>query len=342
MQEQNRIWIDVAKTVAIVGVVLQHVRGTLYTNDNIFYSMWYAVALFIMIGGFNAMKSWQRRGYVVVKSRIARILIDYVVATAAYLLFHEHFLDMEHFISKLIHFDAAGPLYYVAVYIWLVISTPILIGAVEWCSGKHTALRYMTVFTVIILICYFTTNYTNVLDIILGGGNLFAGPWLFIWFIGICIAKWDFNVGKNVRVCLVSALSIFIVLWQWFFILIGYNMLVQPVFNGNQVLMTWANLVEAILIFYWIKLLFETVSMSDNRIYNVFSGVICFLGKHSLYVFLYHILFITIAYKCGGFSGRIRSIISLVAVLICPVILEYLVEYIKKIIQNILGGISVK
>lgn len=67
---RNEKWIDVAKICSVVGVVLQHVRGYIYTNDNIFYSLWWVVALFIMIGGYNAMVSFAKRGKVLVKKRI--------------------------------------------------------------------------------------------------------------------------------------------------------------------------------------------------------------------------------------------------------------------------------
>lgn len=76
LDNQKSSWIDVVK-ICSVGGVLQHVRGYIYTNDNIFYSLWWVVALFIMIGGYNAMVSFEKRGKVLVKKRIWGILIPY-------------------------------------------------------------------------------------------------------------------------------------------------------------------------------------------------------------------------------------------------------------------------
>ena len=99
------------------GVVLQHVRGYIYTNDNIFYSLWWVVALFIMIGGYNAMVSFAKRGKVLVKKRIWGILIPYFFATILYTLYDNRFLNATEVLVRLLHFDATGPLYYVAVYV---------------------------------------------------------------------------------------------------------------------------------------------------------------------------------------------------------------------------------
>ncbi len=40
------------KTVCMVGVVLHYVKGEAYSNDKVFYSVWFVVALFLMIGGY--------------------------------------------------------------------------------------------------------------------------------------------------------------------------------------------------------------------------------------------------------------------------------------------------
>ena len=73
--------------------MLQHVEGYAYTDIDIFYSVWWAVALFVMIGGYNAMLSYENRGVVIVKKRIKEIVVPYLFATAVYVFYNNQFLN---------------------------------------------------------------------------------------------------------------------------------------------------------------------------------------------------------------------------------------------------------
>ena len=119
-EDTSVLWIDVAKTVCMIGVVLQHVKGYAYSNDKIFYSVWFVVALFLMIGGYNLMGSWLTRGIVIWRKRLSGIFLPYAVATVFYVLLEHRFLDIATLLTTLLHFNASGPLYYVAVYMQLV------------------------------------------------------------------------------------------------------------------------------------------------------------------------------------------------------------------------------
>ncbi len=44
-EDTSILWIDIAKTVCIIGVVLQHVKGYAYSNDKIFYSVWLNITM---------------------------------------------------------------------------------------------------------------------------------------------------------------------------------------------------------------------------------------------------------------------------------------------------------
>lgn len=94
--------------------VLQHVRGYIYTNDNIFYSLWWVVALFIMIGGYNECYGFlckKRKG--ACKKENLGYINPLFFATILYTLYDNRFLNATEVLVRLLHFDATGPLYYV-------------------------------------------------------------------------------------------------------------------------------------------------------------------------------------------------------------------------------------
>lgn len=122
-----------------------------------------------MVGGYNALSSYLSRGTVIVKKRLLGIFLPYVLATIIYVAYMEHFLDAENVLFHLLRFDASGPLYYVAVYMQLVLITPMIIGILSWCEERYNAIRFVFIFTLIVLICVFSIHYTNIFDIKIGG-----------------------------------------------------------------------------------------------------------------------------------------------------------------------------
>ena len=95
----------------------------------------------------------------------------------------------------MIGFNASGPLYYVCLYIQLMIANQILLCVlhkIDECvkvKGKYVCGMFeMILLFVVILISYFTTNYTNVMEV-LGGGILFGGTFLVFFYTGMLFAK---------------------------------------------------------------------------------------------------------------------------------------------------------
>ena len=342
---QYEPWIDVAKAVCIGGVVLQHVRGYVYTNDKIFYSVWFVVALFVLIGGYNAMASYRRHGYFSLKQKLIGILVPYVFATIIYRCYELRFFDAEDILNHLIHFDACGPMYYVAAYVQLLLVTPFLISLVLWCHEGKYILKYLLVSTSVILVCYITVHYTNIFDIIIGGGDLFAGPWLMFWFAGMCV--YDLNLLRlcdEYRFSVAIASTAILIAWQWIFVEKEYNLILKPIFYGDQVGMTWANSFQVIVLLFWFKSVSYIIEdhYKQNRIVKYCLSFISFLGRHSLYIFMYHILFRSIYISLWGNGAYINKITCLVFIIMTPVLLEYFIIVCKKVFGNQLPSAQIR
>lgn len=291
---KSKSWINIAKICSMGGVVLQHVRGYVYSDDYIFYSVWWSVALFVMIGGYNAYSSYQNRGCFQLKTKLLGIFIPYFFATVIYVAYNNHYLDAITLLQNLLHFNATGPLYYVAVYIQLLVVSPVLIGIIEKC--KNHKWLFIISWIVVIGIGALTTHYTNLFDIVIGGGNLFAGPWIVFWFLGMCIKYLEQNVAvkQEMEKWIVIGLTASIVVWQYVFVNKRLNLELGSLYHGTQVGMTWANAFETVLLFFWFKYVVELCERYKGNVVATIINVFDFMGRYTLYIFLYHMLFISL------------------------------------------------
>lgn len=341
--EKNKSWINIAKICSMVGVVLQHVRGYVYSNDYIFYSVWWSVALFIMIGGYNVYASYENRGRVLLKKKLWGIFIPYFFATLLYVIYIHHYLDAVAFLQNLIHFDATGPLYYAAVYIQLLLISPVLIGVIKECD--RTKWFFAIAWVVVIGIGALTTHYTNLFDIAIGGGNLFAGPWILFWFLGMCIKYCEGSMAVKTEWVkwIVLFLTIAVAVWQYAFVNQGINLKLGSMFHGVQVGMTWANAVETVLIFFWFKYAVELLERNAGKIGQTVIWLLSYMGGYTLYIFLYHMLFLSIYREYLEVSVPIiNRWICLAFIIIGPVLFGLLLKKGRKYLCYIIKEVEVE
>lgn len=337
-------WINVAKACAIVGVVLQHVSGLLYSDQRIFYSVWWVVALFIMIGGYNAMSSYKNRGYVVMKRRLLGIGIPYVVATIIYQIHHFNFYET---CLALCHFDASGPLYYVAVYLQLALITPVLISIIRYCEAGKVKRRYVVTWFLLIVLCLWSSDRTNIMDIGYGGGRLFGGPWLFFWFAGMFIRMREDSVksfvGREYRIILSSVL---LAVWEYVFVVEGHNLEYAPLFPGSGVGLTWANTLETFIIFFWFRDVVSFVESKKSDLGQIMIRPLNYVGRHTLYIFLYHKMFVSIPTKAMSIVGipimdSPCALIGAAFIVFLPIAVEIGMGKIKIAFENFMTGVKV-
>ena len=325
------------------GVVLQHVQGYIYSSDYISYSVWWVVALFIMIGGYNSYTSYQNRGCFQLKKKISGIFIPYFFATMIYTIYNYHYFDALTFLQSLLHFNASGPMYYVAVYIQLLIISPVLIGVIDRCEKR----KWLCIPFWMITFCIAasTTLYSNLFDIAIGGGNLFAGPWILFWVLGMCIK----NVQKNIEIkpemqkWVIVGMTLIIILWQYVFVNKGVNLELGSMFHGTQVGMTWANAFETVLIFFWFRYAVEIFKRNAGNIGKQIIKPLDFTGRYTLYIFLYHMLFLSFYIKNLEISAKyMNRWLCLVFIFVGPVIWGLILKWVKDSFRRIIKEVRVE
>lgn len=86
MANKQILWIDVAKCMAIIAVMVDHTNGLLYHSSNIAYASYYSVTLFILISGMMCFLSNLRHGFSWwegVKHSTAKIFSAYLFAKSS-------------------------------------------------------------------------------------------------------------------------------------------------------------------------------------------------------------------------------------------------------------------
>ncbi len=174
------LWLDCAKAVSILAVIIVHTRGILYSSEIISLSACFCVSLFTLITGYSLCKAMEQKnqhGYASIWKRLKSFLSVYAVsALIAHVLYTRGF-NLEVYLNQLIHFNASGPHYYALLHVQLLLTSPILIGIVRTNNPLYIFLTAILV----VVASVFTINRTTILGIFGGGGVLFGGSYLILF-----------------------------------------------------------------------------------------------------------------------------------------------------------------
>lgn len=189
-------WIDMAKAAAILAVLVDHTRTILYDNMNYLWSSYYSVSLFTLIMGVNFYGTISKENYdarKTVRTRLKGLILPYLVATFVYQCVMFRFWDFSVYLDYVIHFNISGPFYYVLQSIQLFLAAPVLgklFQKTNQMARKYALFIETAGFLVVLIISVITTQYTNVLSVYGGGGKLFAGTYLALFYLGMWFGKY--------------------------------------------------------------------------------------------------------------------------------------------------------
>ena len=195
-------WVDVAKCLAILAVLVDHTYNTLYTNVVVRTATSYSIGLFILMMGITSYWSYQRyQGSVAVKVRRScwKLICPYIVASMFYGTLFDRTFHLAENVRRIVFFYAVGPFYYVCLYLQLLLVVPVLYLFLQKADQqKHIHLLEVLGFVVVVVIAGCTTNYSNILDLYGGGGKLFGGTYLCLLYLGMWFGKYcrSFQVSR--------------------------------------------------------------------------------------------------------------------------------------------------
>ena len=303
--KQQIAWINGAKFVAILAVMTDHTNGKLYTNQDIAYVSYFSVSLFVILSGMTSYladvqhtANWKE----IVRS-CKKILTAYCIAVVVYMIVKTHGFDFSVYLHYLVYFNISGPHYFVLLYIQLMFANGFLFNLLQKCPKSKRGYIYEALIMMgIIILSIWTTNYTNILDVYGGGGKLFGGTYLILFYFGMLVMRhgWLENttIIKSTIAFILPGILWFIV-WRyvcWNGLKLDSYMPFGTGFNPPGITFMIFGLCMLFITFGMFTLSEQINYMKKAALF------VCDLGRHSLYIFLYHRLildYLLVPYMLG-------------------------------------------
>ncbi len=289
-------WLNFAKLAAIIAVITDHTNGYLYSNQDIAKASYFSVSLFIIISGMTSYLSNLKREETWIESIIRnckKICIAYIISAVIYEIIRFNSFDFSSYLNRLVYFRASLPHYYVLLYIQLMIANRILFNLIKkFESSKYSVLFEIITFLIIVIISSYTTRYTNILNVYGGGGRVFGGTYLIIYYLGMLIMKYKIfektSYLKSIT-CFVGGSIAWFIWWRY---LCETGSIVDSYFpfgNGKNPPGVSLMVLGTFTLFacYGFFTLLEKIKFA-----SILVDLISWLGNRTLYIFLYHSLFL--------------------------------------------------
>ena len=335
-------WLYCVKFAAILAVIIDHTSGVLYKNKNISRFSYYSVTLFILVSGYTSYLSNEKNSKVgkqkKVREKVLSILPAYILATFIFCIAYNKFFDFETFINHLVRFNATTAFYYVLLYLQLLLVSNILFNTLNrYCKKNKVLLKEILILVLLIFISYITMHYTNIFNVYGGGGKLLGGTYLIVYYLGMLFAKHHILDKITLKKSLII-LSVSFPLW-----LVQYILCCQKgrILDKYIPFGKGLNPPSITLILYATTIFFLCYGLftllDKKKITEKINNLFQFIGKHTYYIFLYHILILYYLtyFKISISNKIINSILYVGCMIFIPILFEYIVKKIKPIIIDL-------
>ncbi len=336
-------WVDIGKFFAILAVMTDHVYGDLYTSNKINRVSYFSVPLFIMLMGVTTFWSFNRSTDMIGKKIVRRmfnIVIPYTVAVFIYYVICFKGFSWNEYKNYLINFNISKPHYYVLLYLQLLVVAPVVFYFIK-IAENH---KYPHIIEIlwgggILCVSFFTNSYTKIADIEGGGGVLFGGSYLLVFFIGMLMGKYVGVMSEmKVRNCFILAVVLLLCA-----LLMGYAIGTKGLFlDVRKMLGIGKNpsgftlILYAFLIMVCICLWDKGISCLVSDKMNYFIDGFAWIGRQTLYIFLYHRLFLD--YFLNSYFSELTRIIKIplyyLTMLFGSIGMGYLHKYLRKLLVS--------
>ena len=330
-------WIDICKAIAILAVIINHSYGSLFHSIKLNQYSLFSVSLFIFLMGVTLGISYSRTGVQIgrkVLRGICKILIAYVPCVIVFDCFRERSFDLIRIAGHVVRFDASGPHYYVLLYIQLMIISPVLYKWLKTASDRSKVWRSVMItggMMIIVLFSIVSVKMTFIAEVYGGARYLFGGTYLIELYLGLILGVFYPAVNERVSdkrirfaglsISTVCIIGLMCYLWKNGYAL-DQKLLPQAALNPPGITLILYAGVLMIWIFFLVK------SGESSVLTNGFLKHVSVIGQHTLYIFLYHLLFPDLILPY--FENRILRILIYLPVMICgPIVIEWIAGRVK-------------
>lgn len=329
-------WIDCAKCLAIVAVIVDHTNGILYKDTDIAFLSYFSVTLFVLLSGmtsfFSNKKHESENIYGQMVRRFKIIFIPYIGATLLCHGYFQHKFDLIPFLKNIVYFNSAPPFYFVVFYIQLLVISPFLYRILQKSLNSKFKISLLLIeFAVLLVLSKIFLDYTFILDVHGGGKNLFGATYLIVFFLGMVWAS-----RKTKKFLRPSFLNIAIPiaatsLWAYLVCTNRFGIDKYVPFGAGFNPPSLSLIVYAVLMCWLIFSLFTLLNAIPSRILKFFLIGLSQLGRYSLYIFLYHwIILVFVMQHFAINSIWIKRGVYMTATIALPSIGGFLSQRLKK------------
>ena len=298
-EKRSIVWIDCAKFLAILAVLIDHGKGILYEGETIQYISFFSVSVFFFLSGMTSWYSLERKKEEETfvhwtARRLWWITVPYLVAVAVCQFFKSGFtMSLGPYIMWALNFNLEGQFYFVLIYLQLIAAAPVLYLLTVFCRrGKFSFLWRLGYLAAALAISLFCVKHTVALQTYGGGNYLMGGTYLFLFVMGMIAADMQIVIRYRSRAVFCAAASSFFFAAALAFLLKDRLALDEALFgwllrvNPPGITMTVYPLSVIFLIFSWCSL----GALMNSEIIRRILAVLAWMGRYTLYIFLYHML----------------------------------------------------
>lgn len=349
-KKQQIGWINCAKFFAILAVLVDHVKGILYEDETIQYIFFYSVTVFIFLAGMTAYYSLQNRkaeetGGKWVLRRLGRILVPYLAAVAVYQFARTGFqLNLGAYVLWALNFNLEGQFYYVLIYLQLIAIAPVLYLFVMNCRRGKASFLFRIVFLVLAwMASSFLMRHSFALETYGGGKYLLGGTYFFVFAAGMLAADLHIYFREkrtagiaSVGAGLLLAASMAFLLhdrFAWDESMFGWLLRVNP---PGITLMLYS-LAIILFLFAGCSFLLLWNKKGINRILQF----IQYIGRYTLYIFLYHTLILDMLLPeltfLDSLPGAVKTFSYMAVMTLLPIAGKELYDFLKRRMRDKAG-----
>lgn len=313
MNTNRVIFIDYLKVIGLLCIILAHIS----TDANILQIRNFDVPLMVMISGFLAVDSFKRnlkqnRSFLrYYWKRISRLLFPTWIFLIVFFAIMTFFpvngiypYDITFIINSFLLLDGLPYVWIIRIFLICTLITPVIY---YFDKIENDYIQFLILLLVYILYELAIFLKINELNIIFEFILAYIVPYGIIYLLGMISRKTSPNTDRNISIiCLIA------------FIVSGYLIYLNTgMFQPTQIMKyppTIYYISYALFVSFLLFSIFKRIDLKPNR-------VIEFCSKSSLWIYLWHILFLTII---PMIFGELNWILNYIIVVICSVGLTYI------------------
>lgn len=199
--------------------------------------------------------------------------------------------------------------------------------------GGYRKIGYLFSILIVFGVAVASIKYTFILNVHGGGKYLFGGSYLIIFFWGMLFGSFDIKFS-SIKYEIINSIISVIAVGGWYKFLLSNQFQIDAYFPlGDGFNPPSISLIVYGIFFVWVFYsLFSLAQECKVKAMREFMQILNWLGKYSLYIFLYHRLILNyFLVKINVENNVIKAVIYLFVMVFVPIAGKILFEYIKRL-----------